>query len=256
MVRDGWTPPGRLEFGLVTERSNSTTRVEAIYADLKSDILSGRRSPGDRIRLKELADARGVSLTVVREAVTRLAAEGSVEASPQQGFRVRSISILHLRDLTWMRTQIESLALRESIERGDLAWESQLVAAHHTLASTPIYLDSGDPSPAWRSAHDGFHAALTSACGSELLLQIRQQLFDASELYRSWSAQPIAGVAPETKRSVVDEHREILEATLRRDGDRAVELLSAHLERTTKILIDVANTSENEMSSSHQDERS
>ena len=224
----------------MVDKASPTTRVEAIYADLKEDILCGRRAPGDRIRLKELADDRGVSLTVVREAVTRLAAEGPVEASPQQGFRVRSISIPHLVDLTWMRVQLESLALRESMAKGDLAWESQLVAAHHTIASTPMLSDAGAPAAEWRMAHDAFHAALVSACGSDLLLKMRQQLFDASELYRSWSAQPMAGSPARSERSVEDEHREIFEAVLARDADRAVERLTGHLQRTTQILVDAA----------------
>jgi len=222
----------------VSERSSSTTRVEVLYGDLRSEILSGRRTPGERILLKDVADAHGVSLTVVREAVTRLAAEGSVEASPQQGFRVRSLSVADLLDLTWMRVQLETLALRESIAHGDLVWESQLVAAHHTLASTPIYTESGEANPEWRAAHDAFHGALASACGSELLRQTRQRLFDASELYRNWSARSIAGAT--SQRPVGDEHREILEATLQRDSERAVGLLTAHLQRTTQILLDAA----------------
>jgi GntR family transcriptional regulator, carbon starvation induced regulator len=220
-------------------RQASTTRAETIYAELKADILLGRRRPGERIRLKDLADERGVSLTVVREAVTRLAAEGSAVANPQQGFRVRSISVPDLVDLTWIRVQLETLALRESIMKGDLAWEAQLVAAHHTLSSIPLHPYSDEPQDAWRAAHDRFHAALTAACGSPILLQIRQQLFDASELYRAWSGTLVE--AEGSGRPVSDEHSEILEAALARDADRATALVAAHLQRTTQILVEAAD---------------
>ena len=49
---------------------------------------------------------------MVREAVTRLASEDLVVAAPQRGFSVRPISIAHFRDLTWVRIQIETMALR------------------------------------------------------------------------------------------------------------------------------------------------
>src|SRR5262249_41903075 len=79
----------------------------------------------------ELAKTHGVSLTVVREAAVRLASERFLEANPQQGFSVWPLSIPHLLDLTRVRVTIESLAIRESAERGDIAWEADLVAAHH-----------------------------------------------------------------------------------------------------------------------------
>ena len=60
-----------------------------MYGELRSDILFGRRLPSSRLPLNEIAEARGVSLSVVREAVTRLAGEDLVEATPQRGFRVR-----------------------------------------------------------------------------------------------------------------------------------------------------------------------
>ncbi|MGH9231902.1 MAG: GntR family transcriptional regulator, partial [Acidimicrobiales bacterium] len=47
--------------------------VEDVYEALRSDILFGRRLPSSRLQLNELAEEHGVSLSVVREAVTRLA---------------------------------------------------------------------------------------------------------------------------------------------------------------------------------------
>jgi DNA-binding transcriptional regulator YhcF (GntR family) len=133
--------------------------VEDVYEVLRSDILCGRRLPSSRLQLTELAEEHGVSLSVVREAVTRLATEDLVEATPQRGFRVRSISLEHLRDLTWVRTQVETLALRQSIAKGDVTWEANLVAAHHRLAVTPMYFEDGRGNTEWMAAHAAFHAA-------------------------------------------------------------------------------------------------
>lgn len=213
------------------------TLTEEVYEALRSDVLFGRRMPSSRLQLNEIADEYDVSLSVVREAVTRLASEGLVEASPQRGFRVQSISVERLRDLTWVRVQLETLALRQSIANGDVDWEANLVAAHHRLAVTPMYLDDGAGSTDWMAAHGAFHTALVAAAGSPTLERLRRQLYDASELYRYWVGNlPQRPVRPR----VADEHRAIFEAALDRDADRAVELLTQHLETTTRHLEAIA----------------
>ena len=148
----------------------------------------GPAAAGSRIQLRDFADEHDVSLSVVREAVTRLASEDLVEATPQRGFRVRSLSLEDLRDLTWVRIQIETLALRESIATGDVDWEADVVSAHHRLAGTPTHFEDGTPNVGWMAVHGAYHAALCAAAGSPTLERIRRQLFDASELYRYWSA--------------------------------------------------------------------
>lgn len=208
--------------------------MEDLYDAVRTKILLGQVEPGARLALSDIAEEQGVSLGVVREAATRLASEGLVQASPQQGFRVRSVSVPDLIDLTWIRLELESPAIRRSIENGGLAWEAELVAAHHMLALTPIQTDEGTINPAWAAAHSEFHTVLASACESPILIRIRQQLFDASEVYRYWSAR--AGGAPH--RDVVGEHTQILEAALARDADRAVEVHAAHLTETTRRLIE------------------
>jgi GntR family transcriptional regulator, carbon starvation induced regulator len=211
--------------------------AEDVYGELRSDILFGRRLPSSRLPLNDIAEARGVSLSVVREAVTRLAGEDLVEATPQRGFRVRSLSVAHLQDLTWVRTQLESLALRQSIAKGDIAWEAELVAAHHRLAVTPMYFEDGTGNVDWLTAHGGFHAALAAASGSPILERLRRQLYDAGELYRMW-----AGNLPHhpARPHVADEHKAIFDAALARDADLAADLLSQHLETTARHLASIA----------------
>jgi DNA-binding GntR family transcriptional regulator len=212
--------------------------VEDVYGALRSDILFGRRLPSSRLQLNEIAEEHGVSLSVVREAVTRLASEDLVEATPQRGFRVRSISLEHLRDLTWVRTQVDTLALRQSIAKGDVTWEANLVAAHHRLAVTPMYFEDGRGNTEWMEAHGAFHAALAAAAGSPVLERLRRQLYDASELYRYWSGN-LPNRAP--RAHVHDEHRAIFDAALARDAELAVDLLARHLEATARHLEAVAS---------------
>jgi DNA-binding GntR family transcriptional regulator len=218
---------------LVARQSRGRTLVEDVYETLKDDILAGRLKPGERLHLGEVSKANEVSLTVVREAVTRLASERLMEATPQRGFRVWPLSIERLLDLTRVRIEIESLALPESVDRGDVTWEAEVLAAHHKLAAA-VNPDAPLPSPAWRQAHSGFHAALASACSSPLLKEFRQQLFDSAVPYRYWSA---AAEPPKRRRPVPKEHKALLDAALAHDAAAVVELSAAHIRRTTDYLV-------------------
>jgi GntR family transcriptional regulator, carbon starvation induced regulator len=207
--------------------------TERVYACLRADILAGRFAPGQRLRPAELAGANGVSLNVVREALNRLAGERLVQASPQQGFAVTEVSAADLADLTDIRVLVETAALRRSIERGDLAWESALVAAHHRLAGTPM--TSGDApgqiTGDWMDAHNAFHAATMRGCGSPRLIEIAASLGGSAGMYRHFSQRYDHG-----RRDIAAEHRAIFEATLARDADLACRLHAEHIQRTAEIV--------------------
>jgi DNA-binding GntR family transcriptional regulator len=172
----------------------------------------------------------GAGLTPLREALFQLMAEGLVTMEDQRGFRVAEVSQEDLTDLTEQRVFIEGQALRLAIERGDLAWESRVLAAHHRLAGTPM-LEPGTTAltDAWSAAHRDFHRVLVEACGSAWLLRFRDVLSDQTERYRRLSARKKPG------RDVAAEHRRIAEATLARATDEAVECLAAHYRLTAQL---------------------
>lgn len=210
------------------------TRTEQVYVQLRADILAGRLHPGTKLRFADLIERYDCSTSVVREGLTRLAEQGLVQSEPQHGFHVMSLSVDDLEDLTTARCELEGLVLRISIEHGDIAWESDLVAAHHALDRTPMESD-GDAelmSEDWTRAHSRFHGALLAACPNQRLRNMALSLRDAAELYRRWS-RPIGH---DEYRDVPGEHRALAEAALRGDANEAVQLLEEHLRRTTRAL--------------------
>lgn len=206
--------------------------AEDIHGQLREEILGGALEPGERLLVQPLSQRFKVSLSVVREALTRLAEQGLARSTPQVGFTVTPLSVEDLLDLTRVRVDIESLMIRRAIAEGDLTWESSVVAAYHTLAGTnPADPRTGRPNPAWRPVHAGFHAAVVAGCGSPLLQRIRAELYDKAELYRAWS------VRANTGRDVATEHRRICEAVLDRDADRSTELMAEHIGFTTRLVL-------------------
>jgi DNA-binding GntR family transcriptional regulator len=216
----------------MTARTTARSLTERVYACLRTDILAGRFSPGQRLRPTELAVVHGVSLNVVREALNRLAGERLVQASPQQGFAVVQVSGPDLDDLTEVRVLIETAALRRSIEHGDLAWESALVAAHYRLANTSMTDEDPDQlSDEWMHAHNAFHAATMCACGSPRLVEMAATLAESAAMYRYYGQRHDHG-----RRDAAGEHRAIFEAAIAREADLACQLHADHIQRTAEIV--------------------
>ncbi|MTD53247.1 GntR family transcriptional regulator [Amycolatopsis pithecellobii] len=210
----------------------STTRSALVYEEVRKEILRGTLPPGSRLRFVDLADRFTVSQSVVREALMRLAEQGLAVALPQQGFRVRTLNLSDLNEITEARIEIESLVVRRAIAHGDLQWESSVIAAHHTLAHTPATTETGEISEDWVDAHEAFHHATLQGCGNAQLLSIATSLRETASLYRWWSGS----MAPDPERDVALEHQQILDAVVARDEMNAACLIAQHIQRTTDAL--------------------
>ena len=218
----------------VSKRGLSESLVVEVFGMLRADIFDRRLAPGERLRPVELGRQFGVSVGVMREALGLLAAQNLVRIERNRGFHVVTLSSAALADLTEARKINEGAALRLSVEQGDVSWESEVLAAHHRMASEPMYLPGthGVRNNEWAMHHMAFHYKLIEACGNLVLLKICVGLSDAAELYRAWS-----GVGGEFKRDIEGEHRSLMEAALVHDPDRTVRLFEEHVDRTAKILL-------------------
>ncbi|HWF70909.1 MAG TPA: GntR family transcriptional regulator [Mycobacterium sp.] len=212
--------------------ASKATRTGEVYEVLRADILNTRIEPGSKLKIAQLSNRFGVSLSVVREALTRLGEQRLVVANPQRGFSVVGLSVSDLDDLTNVRTQIESMALRDSIAHGGVAWEAEVVAALHRLERTEIYADPAHVNPEWLDLHRAYHHSLVAGGASTRLRAIANTLRDNAELYRMWSRT----WAHDVDRDLQAEHRAIMAAALSGDEEAAVAALSQHIARTTAAL--------------------
>ena len=154
-----------------------------------------------------------------------LAEQSLVLATPQRGFRARQLSVEDIVGLTEARVAIESIALRLAIERGDVLWEAKIVAAHHLLECAPLVDDNGKYREAWGLRHRDFHQALISGCNNARLQEVVLRLHDSVDLYRRWWA----ALATDRRAEVAAEHRQLMDATLARNADAAIEALADHI---------------------------
>lgn len=224
----------RLSFSNDGEKPGPRTLTSAVLERLRSDILTTRLLPGQKLNVASLAKQFSVSLAAVREALSRLVADGLVQVSDQRGFRVSPVSQADLEDVTQTRIDIEGLALRRSIERGDADWLASVEREFVALCAIP-FLDVDGlnmHNEAWIARHRIFHRTLVNACGSSWLLGFREVLHEQSERYRRLS---IPREKNET-RDVEAEHRRIVNAVRCRDADAAVAALADHFMTTMRFV--------------------
>jgi GntR family transcriptional regulator, carbon starvation induced regulator len=202
------------------------TLAERAAQRIEADILAGALAPGGRLGIVDTAERYGVGATPLREALSRLAARGLVDAAGNRGFRVKPISREDLVDIVRVRTVLEREALRLSIAAGDDAWEGAIVAALHRLkryiGENPRGFREGEP--AFDRLHKGFHVALIAACDSTRMLAACSSLYDETYRYRRLMMAVIPG-----RELFAKEHERLAEATLERRKDEAMALLTTHI---------------------------
>src|SRR6476659_3132276 len=96
-----------------------TSLRSQVYESLREALTAGRFLPGQKLTFRFVADALGVSLTPVREALRRLVAEGAFEMQPNRSVRVPLMTrekILELRDI---RMALEGLAVEKAANLAD-----------------------------------------------------------------------------------------------------------------------------------------
>lgn len=211
------------------------TLAETAYERLRADIISGVRPPSERLRIEHLKSLYRIGPTPLREALQRLSVDGLVLAEPNRGFMVAPLEAEEFQDLNIARIAIEKEALRLAIAHGNTDWEAGIVAAAYALSKEDAVLRASDTSSldAWERANRAFHDALVAACGSRWLLRVRKTLHDQCQRYRRASVD-----LRRRTRDLEAEHRQIREAVLARDPERACALIEHHFTTTAATLID------------------
>ncbi len=210
----------------------NVTHATSLVKRLRQAIMTGELAPGAKLRLDALRAQLGlaVSRSPLREALSRLGAEGLVLIEDGRGYRVVPISKKNLQEIAKLRIHSEGFALREAIVKGDQAWLEAVQAAESRLRA--IKRDDNMPpdrQEAWEEAHHDFHMKLLEACDMPLLLSHCNTLHDLNDRYRRLflARNPY-------DRDVNAEHAAIVAATLERNADLACALLAQHIQRTTQ----------------------
>lgn len=160
-----------------------------LVRELGSAIVNDELAPGDHVDLAALADTRGVSRTVVREAVRVLAGKGLLASRPRVGTFVtdrRDWNLLDRDVMRWRiaRTPTERLVAELTEVRQLLEPAAARLAARRRTDRDVAMMDRGlallrGPAGDLEQYIEGdilFHHAIAAATGNELLLRISSVL--------------------------------------------------------------------------------
>ncbi|WP_136255791.1 DNA-binding transcriptional regulator CsiR [Onishia niordana] len=208
------------------------------YAWLKQDIIRGVYQPGEKLLMSGLKERYALGVSPLREALSQLVAEHLVVAISQRGYRVAPMSVEELNDIYDARAQLEAMLVRLAIERGDDAWEADILAKAHTLGKVAEVHSRDEMLDVWDRRHQDFHSAMVAGCGSRQLLMARESLFDQAARYRHlWLCQTVfSDQALTAKRR---EHAALVDAILARQADHAVEMVRDHMMTPVPIITEI-----------------
>lgn len=194
---------------------------ERVAYILRRGIVSGFLPGGTRLQIPRVASVLGVSATPVREAFRQLAADGLVRFEVYGEAVVHELSRTELEEVYELRKLLEPIAIARAAK--DAPRES-LVAAIELLAA----MHAVDDAASWSELNTRFHAVLEEAGSSARLASILRNLRELSALYVTHSLLS----SPERISCGNAEHREILEAVISNDPDRAIVAVARHLNGT------------------------
>ena len=212
-------------------QENSAAKV---LFHLKQDILTGFFVAGDKLKMSALKERYQVGVNPLREALSQLVVMQLVQVQDQRGYRVCPVTQTELVDIYDTRARIESLCVGLAIERGDEAWEANIVAAAYRLQSNADLLKADGDLQAWEKLHQGFHYAIVKGCGSEELLRVRLDLYEKASRYRNLWLQHNAGHGAFDVNQM--EHEQLITAVLARDLESSKKLIFQHILVPSQVL--------------------
>jgi DNA-binding GntR family transcriptional regulator len=209
------------------------TLGDRAYRRLRELLMSGQLAPGERLSLRSVADALGVSIMPVRGAVSRLVADHALEVTPSRAIRVPLTTVAQFRQITEIRIEIEGFAAAraahsrspgelDAIAVSEAGFRKESMAARPDLARA-VQLNMN------------FHFAVYRASGMPMLVEIVEQLWLRVGPIINLETRDDPGRL--ATGGAYRRHGEALEAIRRGDGEAARAAIAADIEGAAAFII-------------------
>jgi DNA-binding FadR family transcriptional regulator len=222
--------------------SSSHRRYLAVADGILAAVGAGHLSPGDRLpNERELARICDTSRTTVRDALLALELFGVVEVRPGSGCYISSLTSPRRksssvmmdavpRELIEARIHVEPQVARicaGNVPPGEIRRLRRLIDDCEAEGERAPIDDLGT---FLTMSHD-FHSELARSCGNSILADLTKQLVDvtAHPLWQVVNAMHVRD--PANRAGQIAEHRAILDAVERADGELAAAMMHDHLAR-------------------------
>ncbi|MDS9469823.1 GntR family transcriptional regulator [Paracoccus sp. MBLB3053] len=196
---------------------------QLVYRRLLDEIRTGQMAPGARLREVELAERLGHSRTPVREAIRLLEMDGLVVHQPRQGATIRLLDYAEVMELYEMRAVLEGTAARLASRAANEAELRQLAELNTEFAAAPDERAAAE-------LNRQFHAMLLEAARNRFLARSMRGLQKTMLLLGPTTLMETDRVA-----RAAEEHRQLIDALLDRDGASAEASMRAHMEAAQMV---------------------
>jgi DNA-binding GntR family transcriptional regulator len=192
--------------------------TQRAYELIRDKIVTLELEPGAAINDQALAEALGLELTPVREALKLLVHDGLVVIKPK-GIYVVEVSIPDLEELSELRLALEAYSARLAARRANADDLAVLDALCDEQATIPP-----EESRRLFEVDHKFHQAVAQAAHNRHLAAVLESFFGLSQ--RLWYL-----VLPELEYlpAAVETHLDMVDAIKTGDGDRAAEIMQTHI---------------------------
>lgn len=204
-------------------------RAAQVYEDLRSQIVSGRLRPNQRLIEVEVASQFAVSRTPVRESLQRLAAEGLV-TPVRRGWAVKERTLAEIREIYEVREALEGYACRLAAERIDpeqLALVTKIAEEREKVARTPANREL------LVGSNDRFHSEIFKSCGNARLIERIERNLDYY-----YNVQVAALYTHEDWRESTRQHFDLVAALQARNGAAAEQTMRQHIRDALRVIVE------------------
>lgn len=202
--------------------------ADRAYLAIRGLIVSLELAPGAVIDERELMQRLELGRTPVREALRQLAQEQLVEVFPRRGMFVTGVDVRDLARISEVRGALEPEAARLAAER---ATEEE----RDTLAELSDEIPRGTD---LMGLDERIHRAIYAAAHNHLLEKTLGEYYVLA--HRIWM---IALDRAEALEDAVEAHRDLIQAIVVGNGERAASLMHDHIENfetsLRKVLVSV-----------------
>lgn len=202
------------------------TTVELVTTAIRQQILSGHLAPGEVLRQEALAEELGVSRVPIREAITRLQAEGMLNVIPHKGAYVCELSVDEVRESFDIRLRLEPWIFAEAITRitpAEIKKADRLVAAMDEAAAAD-----------WGHLNWTFHETLYLPSRREVTIATLRRLHDLTDRYFRFQVVNVP-----IRKQAHDEHMALVDACRRRAPKAGAQALEDHIRTASAQIVGV-----------------
>jgi len=214
---------------LKVDRSQDTIHSKTVSV-LRTAILEGSFSPGERLVERVLCETTGVGRSSIREALRQLEAEHLIEYTPHKGPFVVGITAEDLREIYEMREALEGLAVRLFTERAS----DEVVAKLPQIVERYVDAMKHQELESILQITDEFFGVLFSGTENKLvsyysnILHAKIRFVRMTTTHRQTEAQ---------KRNYIQTFKDISDAIQTRDVDQAVAASKRHVQHAASVAI-------------------